>query len=245
MAGGMPSQNRASHARSTGDVGNALDRSGDPGQNPRHLGPEKKQVGCLVNKQILIQALHFLKYALGPALLVFVIWINWDKQAGGRQVGISRILAPDFEMNWWPLALALVICTACMILTFVRWYILVRAQDLPFTVASAVRLGLIGAFFNLFLPGAVTGDLVKMVQLARAQSRRTVAVATIIVDRVIGLCGLIWLMGLLGAVFWCTGIIQEMVPSPNGWEYLEPILLVSWVLVAGSLVFWFLLGFLP
>ena len=199
-----------------------------------------------MNKQILIRCCTFSSTALGPALLVFVIWLNWHKQAGGRQVGISRIFAPDFEMNWWPLALALVICTACMILTFVRWYILVRAQDLPFTVANAVRLGLIGAFFNLFLPGAVTGDLVKMVQLARAQSRRTVAVATII-DRSrhrsvrLDLAG-----GVARRDFLVhTGSLQEMVPSPNGWEYLEPIVLVSWVLVAGSLVFWFLLGFLP
>ena len=41
--------------------------------------------------------------------------------------------------------------------------------------------------------------------VAREQSRRTVAVATVIMDRVIALWGLFWFVALLGGAFWLTG----------------------------------------
>ena len=87
-----------------------------------------------------------------------------------------------------------------ILITFVRWYILVRAQDLPFSMANAMRLGSIGMYWNTFLPGSIGGDIIKAAFLAREQSRRTAAVATILFDRVVGLCGLFWLITLLGSV---------------------------------------------
>ena len=82
---------------------------------------------------------------------------------------------------------------------------LVRAQDLPFTLPNAMRLGLVAFFFNAFLPGSIGGDIVKAAFLAKEQSRRTVAVATVIIDRAVGLWGLFWLVALLGSVFWVAG----------------------------------------
>ena len=53
-----------------------------------------------------------------------------------------------------------------------------------------MRLGMIGIFWNTFLPGAVGGDIIKATFLAREQSRRTVAVATVIMDRALALWAL-------------------------------------------------------
>src|SRR6202023_4279934 len=99
------------------------------------------------------------------------------------------------------LILAGLVALTSVLVTFVRWYILVRAQDLPFTLPSALRLGMIGYYLSTFLPGAVGGDIIKAAFIAREQSRRTVAVTTVIVDRVIGLVGLIWLVALIGGLF--------------------------------------------
>src|SRR5262249_30701297 len=46
-------------------------------------------------------------------------------------------------------------------ITLFRWYLLVRALDLPLTIRDALRYGFIGIFFNTFLPGAVGGDIIK------------------------------------------------------------------------------------
>jgi uncharacterized protein (TIRG00374 family) len=116
----------------------------------------------------------------------------------------------------------------------------VRAQGLPFTFRNAVRLGLVGFFYNTCLPGAVGGDLIKATFIAREQSRRTVAVATVIVDRLVGLWGLVWVVALLGGGVWFLepDILRDRPALPL-------IIRTAWVLLAVSVVGWVLAGFLP
>jgi uncharacterized protein (TIRG00374 family) len=79
----------------------------------------------------------------------------------------------------------------------VRWYLLVRTLHLPFRLRDAFRLGFLGYLFNFVAFGSVGGDLFKAVFIAREQpGRRTEAVATVIVDRVIGLYSLLVLASI-------------------------------------------------
>jgi uncharacterized protein (TIRG00374 family) len=90
--------------------------------------------------------------------------------------------------HWGFLALATVFCASATLLTFVRWYYLVRALDLPFAFKEAMRLSFLGYLFNLAPMGIVGGDLLKAVLLARRHpGRRAQAAATVVVDRLIGL----------------------------------------------------------
>jgi len=139
------------------------------------------------------------KYGLGFGLLGYLIWRNWSPAPDGTP-GLADILSQPPQFG--PLAIAIVICLFSVLLTFIRWYVLVRAQSLPFTLYNAMRLGLIGFFLSTFLPGSVGGDIFKAAFLAREQERRTVAVATVIVDRVVGLWALFWLVALVGSAFW-------------------------------------------
>lgn len=93
----------------------------------------------------------------------------------------------------WPLlgcgfALAII----CVCATFVRWYLLVRALDLPFRLSDAFRLSFVGYLLNFVAFGSVGGDLFKAVFLAREQpGRRTEAVATVFLDRAVGMYSLL------------------------------------------------------
>jgi uncharacterized protein (TIRG00374 family) len=90
--------------------------------------------------------------------------------------------------NWGLLALALFTGLSAVLLTFVRWHLLVRALGLPFALKDALRLGFLGYLLNFVSFGAVGGDLFKAVFIARQfPGRRPEAVATVILDRVIGL----------------------------------------------------------
>lgn len=144
-----------------------------------------------------------LKYGVGLALLALVIGQNWGPSANGDP-GLEEILKTG-TVQWGPLLIATVIMTGSLLLSFVRWYVLVRAQELPFTLTNAFRLGLIGYFWNTLAPGSVGGDAVKAVLLCREQSRRTVAVATVLIDRAVGLWALFWFVAILGSIFWLTG----------------------------------------
>lgn len=140
-----------------------------------------------------------LKYGVGLALLAFVVYRYWEPDKHG---GIGLKAALSRPIRWELFLFAAVCCGASAAVTFVRWFLLVRAQDLPFTLRNAFRLGLVGYYFNTFLPGAVGGDLVKAAFIAREQKRRTVAISTVLMDRAIGLLGLIAIAAIVGSAFW-------------------------------------------
>ncbi|MCA9247083.1 MAG: flippase-like domain-containing protein [Planctomycetales bacterium] len=93
--------------------------------------------------------------------------------------------------DWFQLALAAVFTLLAVLMSFVRWHSLIRAIDVPIRLPQTLRLGFLGFFCNYISLGSVGGDLFKAVFLARQyQGQRTKAVASVVVDRLIGLYGL-------------------------------------------------------
>src|SRR5262249_46772760 len=54
---------------------------------------------------------------------------------------------------------------------------------------------------------SVGGDIIKAAVLAHGQQRRTAAVATVIMDRVIALWALVWFVAVIGGVCWWMGLL--------------------------------------
>lgn len=193
----------------------------------------------MISRSLLI---GLLKYALGFGLLVFVIWRSWGDQPnpGGEPLpGLGTILRQP--PNWLLIPAAAGLMATIISLQIARWYLLVRAVDLPFTKRNAVRLGLVGYFYNSFLPGAIGGDLVKAYFLARDHpARRPVAVATVVIDRLLGLFGLVLLASTVGGIAWATG--AEFIA---GNEYLKTIIRTTGITAGVIALGWLLLGWLP
>jgi uncharacterized protein (TIRG00374 family) len=183
-----------------------------------------------VKKQLL--TLLF-KYGLGVGLLAYVVWANWD--------GLQQVFQNEIRPRY--LLLATLVYLVGLLITYYRWYVLVRAQDLPFTLPGALRLGLIGSYLSAFLPGSVGGDIIKAAFIAREQSRRTVAVATVMADRFFGLCALVWLVALIGTPAWLGGYVNELVVKPEYVFRLEIIIFASLGLTFGTFAGWFVAGF--
>jgi uncharacterized membrane protein YbhN (UPF0104 family) len=194
--------------------------------------------GPLVNKRIIG---NVLKYALAFGLMTWVVWKNWKPESPHGLAAVWHkhidLGEPIYTGN---LILAALFCIVGILITFFRWYVLVRAVSLPFRLFDALRLGFVGIFFNTFLPGSVGGDIIKAAFLAREQNRRTVAVATVIMDRAIAVWGLAWFVALLGAVFWACGLLQG-----PGAEQCHTIVTIAWVIIGSTMLGWVLLGFLP
>jgi hypothetical protein len=67
-----------------------------------------------------------------------------------------------------------------------------------------LKLTWIGLFFNSFLPGAVTGDLIKLVY-ARDLDKdvsKTFLVTTVVMDRVLGLAALLSILGVSSIIYY-------------------------------------------
>jgi len=123
-----------------------------------------------------------------------------EAAAMGLRAGDCRLSGPRYlsqrqpsklwnePKQWHLLAAALLVTLSAVTLTIVRWHWLMRAHDLPLADADALRLGFLGYLLNFVSFGAVGGDLFKAILAAReCHGRRTEAVATVILDRLIGL----------------------------------------------------------
>jgi uncharacterized membrane protein YbhN (UPF0104 family) len=192
-----------------------------------------------VKKHAATWAKGLLKYGIGFGLLAYVIHRYWGDNPDTGAPGLKTLLVGPIDYLW--LVVSCVLIAVALSLQLLRWYYLVRALDLPFTVRNAFRLGLVGVFYNTFLPGSVGGDLLKAYFLAREHpERKTRAVATVIMDRALGLFGLILFTAVLGSAAWAGGD-ANIVANPGLQDLITTMATIAGASIAGFL----LLGLLP
>ena len=129
---------------------------------------------------------------VGLGLLGHVLWVNRE--------ACARVLAQKPDGRY--LATAFVLGLTAVVSTFLRWMIVVRAQGLTLRLRDAIRVGFMGNAIDLVIPGQIGGDVFKASFLGRGQERKTKALASILVDRAIGILGLFTLAALMGALNW-------------------------------------------
>lgn len=129
---------------------------------------------------------------LGKILLAF-LFLVYLLQKG--DLDISRV---KFAFAFWPWILSAFFMLAIGIfLSIYRWQLLLRSQGISVAYVKALKLSFIGFFFNIFMPGSVGGDFIKAYYIAKQQEeKKTAAVTSVFLDRVIGLFSLVLLATL-------------------------------------------------
>lgn len=146
------------------------------------------------------------KYALALGLLGVVVGLSWDPPGGRGLKDVWHAHAVEGRpVDVGLLAAAAGLLCVCVLAGETRWYVLVRAQGLAVSYRTALRLGWIGFAFNALLPGAVGGDVVKAAALGREQKRRGAALATVVMDRAVGLWCLFLIVAAAGGAAWAAG----------------------------------------
>ena len=123
------------------------------------------------------------KFAIPIAVIAFLLTKiekhQWDELAAHPK-------------NYWLLTAALLVAISGVSLSLIRWCMLVRCQGIDLTMLEAFRLGSICFLLSFVSAGSVGGDLFKAVFLARRRpGKRVEAVASVLVDRGVGLYGLL------------------------------------------------------
>lgn len=150
----------------------------------------------MAGKRALVAALKFV------LPLAIVVWLL--ARVPSEQYRQCR----ELPKNWLLILAALGVVLAAVLLTFVRWYLLARTLGLRFRLADAFRLGFLGYLLNFVVVGSVGGDLFKALFIAREQrGRRAEAVATVVVDRLVGFYALLLLTSLV--ILW-RGVPQAV-----------------------------------
>jgi uncharacterized membrane protein YbhN (UPF0104 family) len=111
----------------------------------------------------------------------------------------QAILGAD---KWWFLA-AIISYGVVELLAAVRWLILLRVQEVHLGWWRVVRLLMVGIFFNLFMPGGTGGDVIKSYFLLKeTPGRKGPALLAVLMDRLLGLVGLIVVSGIVVTWRW-------------------------------------------
>ncbi|MCE9611669.1 MAG: flippase-like domain-containing protein [Chthoniobacter sp.] len=109
----------------------------------------------------------------------------------------------------------------------VRWQLLLRVQGIVLSWARVFMLLLVGVFFNFIIPGGTGGDVVKVFYLLKeTPGRRSHALLSVLVDRLIGLFALIAMAGVLIAAQW-----HWLLSSPEAVKFIW----VALAILGGSL----------
>jgi len=103
-----------------------------------------------------------------------------------------------------------------------RWQLLLRVQGIELSRFRLISLLLIGVFFNFFIPGGTGGDVIKIFYLLKeTPGKRTVALLSVLVDRLIGLIALTVFAGVLIALNW-----HWLMKSTEVAQYVWPALII-------------------
>lgn len=176
--------------------------------------------------------------AIGPTLKPYLLkiiriliplailgWLLHKESASIR----SLVTRPK---DLWLLSASFTCLLMATSLSFLRWFLLVRALNIPFAIRDAFRISFLGYLFNFVGPTAVGGDLCKAYLLVRNhRERRAEAVATILLDRLVGVYSL-FIVATVGIAFLGGSRLRELG------DYLQ---IVSLLTLAGTAVIWLLL----
>ena len=113
--------------------------------------------------------------------LLYWTWRNTDADVGSalRNCALPTML------------LALALYGVAQVLGAWRWKTLLDVQGLHFSLWLALKLTLVGGFFSLIIPGAVTGDLIKIACATRKYPGCAPQLVLVdMIDRIIGLSGI-------------------------------------------------------
>src|SRR3954464_14659334 len=115
----------------------------------------------------------------------------------------------------WLLAALLIHASTIVVATW-RWHLLLSAQRVHIATRKLFGSFLVASFFNNFLPSNIGGDVIRIRDTARPAGSKTLATAVVLVDRGLGLMGLV-LVAACGASLAAGGPTRAALPIVPAW----------------------------
>lgn len=152
----------------------------------------------------------------------------------------SRLNFQEFGYSWF--AIGLIVYLISVVSTFLRWRVLLHALHIRCTQADAIRLGFLGYVTGMFLPGSTMGDALKAGFVWKENpGNRVGALASIVVDRIVGLYSLFLLSAFVGLMNLQTIWSYDSA----GAHELRVAFYIICAVSAGGLIFYLLFMFMP
>ena len=147
------------------------------------------------------------------------------------QVDGPKLMAAMARVNVAGVMLAFALYLVGQLLTACRWKVIVGRIGFDHSLGEVVRFYFIGMFFNFVGPSTLGGDMVRSLYLGQRDGRRTVALNTVLFDRISGLAVLVMVavvaLGLAGSFSLPPVLVVLTVASglamTLGWWLVPPL----------------------
>ncbi|WP_095588539.1 lysylphosphatidylglycerol synthase transmembrane domain-containing protein [Actibacterium ureilyticum] len=160
--------------------------------------------------------LFALKLLVSAGLIAYLLFTQIES--------MDEIWAAMGGANPWLLLLAFSLNTIGYLLCSWRWQILLRAQGFIVPLIELIRAYTIGIFFNSFLPGLMSGDFIRAMDISDRVPSYARSFLILFVERLTGMFGL-WLLAVLALPMIGWEIVAQ---TKIGW-----LLLVVGCILAG------------
>jgi len=102
--------------------------------------------------------------------------------------GLFTVLETINPLFW---LISILIYFVALTITTIRWWIILKATELPQNFPRAFKLTFMGFFFNNVVPGQTGGDIVRAYYIAREnKTRKAESIISVFVDRGLGIIAL-------------------------------------------------------
>lgn len=192
--------------------------------------PTRRNVIRWIILLLVIGLLGYFAYHKGSEL-----WEELKKQWSQTNLSIR-----EFGYGWF--ITGLIVFLVSVLSTFIRWRILLQALHINCSYLNAMRLGFVGYVGSMVLPGSTMGDAFKAGFIMKENpGNRLGALASIVVDRFIGLYSLFLLSACIG-IFHLNSIWSY---EGKGGDELRVAFYVIAAVAASGIIFYLLFIMLP
>lgn len=141
--------------------------------------------------------IHF-SLILKSCVSIFLLYYLFSTQLPNFHQIKSSLLSANLYLVFFAASLHIIGFYLCSL----RWLLLLRVQNAEFSILTLAFSYLVGIFFNSFLPGTMSGDVVRAMDTSRKVGSFGSSILIIFVERLTGIIALLILGGfalLLGA----------------------------------------------
>lgn len=132
------------------------------------------------------------------------------------RLGWREVLSAVLEIEAWRFGLAVILIMISRLAVSGRWYSLLQGAKVGIPFSRSVQITFAGLFAANFLPTTVGGDVVRIAGAIQSGCDDALSVASVVVDRVVGLLGMVIALpsGILQAIQYGAGLAH--LPEGEG-----------------------------
>lgn len=123
------------------------------------------------------------------------------------KVDLHKVMAHLHTIPFYLLFLIFAWNTLCQLIGVYRWDVILRSHEIRLSFPHLCVVTLKSMFFNMILPTAMGGDVIRGYALYKNPEKRREGVASVLVDRMVGLTAMVGIA--LFSVLWGSRYLEE------------------------------------